>query len=90
MLNDARGLADHVLEPHRARDLRIASLLDLWNYRIDAPKTLKGALEHDADFPMAHIVRGYIMSMLESVVVQAEDARVRGARASPSRAGQRP
>mgnify|MGYP000852605313 CR=1 FL=1 len=69
MLTDSRGLEITCSDP-KALDIYESSLLDLWNYRIKAPKTLKAAFDHDADFPMAHIVRGYIMSMLESVVVR--------------------
>ena len=69
MLIDARGLAITCAN-QQALDTYDRALNDLWNYRIDAPKVLKGAFEHDADFPMAHVARGYIMSMLESVVVR--------------------
>jgi len=69
MLSDCRGL-DINCASQDALDIYEASLVDLWNYRMAAPKRLKGALEIDPDFPMAHIVRGYIMSMLESVVVR--------------------
>ena len=49
-----------------------------------APKVLKSALELAPDFPMALIVRGYVMSMLESVVVRPKmlasvEAGARGA-----------
>ena len=69
MLADSRGLSITCAN-QSALDIYEVSLLDLWNYRIKAPKTLKAVFEHDADFPMAHIVRGYIMSMLESIVVR--------------------
>ena len=69
MLTDCRGLEITCADP-AALDIYESSLVDLWNYRLAAPKVLKGALEVDAEFPMAHIVRGYIMSMLESVVVR--------------------
>ena len=69
MLIDSRGLSI-TCSNQAALDTYESALLDLWNYRIKAPKTLKAALEHDGDFPMGHIVRGYIMSMLESVVVR--------------------
>ena len=69
MLSDSRGLAITCAD-QSALDIYDSALLDLWNYRINAPKTLKGALEADPNFPMALVVRGYIMSMLESVVVR--------------------
>lgn len=69
MLTDSRGL-DITCANQEALDIYESSLVDLWNYRLNAPKTLKGAFEHDSDFPMAHVLRGYIMSMLESVVVR--------------------
>lgn len=69
MLTDSRGL-DITCASQTALDIYDSSLLDLWNYRVTASKALKGALEHDPDFPMAHIVRGYIMSMLETVMVR--------------------
>jgi tetratricopeptide (TPR) repeat protein len=69
MLTDCRGLEISCAD-QAALDIYEASLVDLWNYRLAAPKVLKGALEIDAQFPMAHIVRGYIMSMLESIVVR--------------------
>ncbi|MGR8948157.1 MAG: tetratricopeptide repeat protein [Gammaproteobacteria bacterium] len=69
MLSDSRGLAI-TCSDQGALDIYDQALTDLWNYRLNAPKVLKGALEKDPDFPMAHVVRGYIMSMLESVVVR--------------------
>ena len=69
MLSDSRGLAI-TCSDQNALDIYDNALNDLWNYRLNAPKVLKGALEQDPDFPMAHIVRGYIMSMLESIVVR--------------------
>ncbi len=69
MLTDCRGLAI-TCASKAALDIYEASLEDVWNYRLKAPKTLKGAFEHDPNFPMAHILRGYMLSMLESVVVR--------------------
>ena len=69
MLHDARGLRITCAN-QQALDIYDQALTDLWNYRINAPKVLKGAFEHDPEFPMAHIARGYVMSMLESVVVR--------------------
>ena len=69
MLQDARGLPITCAN-QEALDIYDQALTDLWNYRINAPKVLKGAFEQDPDFPMAHIARGYVMSMLESVVVR--------------------
>ena len=69
MLTDSRGL-QITCSSQTALDGYESALLDLWNYRIKAPKTLKAALEHDGDFAMGHILRGYIMSMLESVIVR--------------------
>ncbi len=69
MLTDNRGLAITCAN-QAALDVYEASLDDVWNYRLKAPKTLKGAFEHDPDFPMAHILRGYLLSMLESIVVR--------------------
>jgi tetratricopeptide (TPR) repeat protein len=81
MLTDSRGL-DITCANQAALDIYESSLVDLWNYRLNAPKTLKGAFEHDPDFPMAHVLRGYIMSMLESVVVRPKmHASVEHARA---------
>jgi tetratricopeptide (TPR) repeat protein len=69
MLTDCRGLTINCAN-QAALDIYESSLLDLWNYRLQAPKILKGALEHDPNFPMALILRGYILSMLESIVVR--------------------
>ncbi|MFT4560980.1 MAG: tetratricopeptide (TPR) repeat protein [Gammaproteobacteria bacterium] len=69
MLTDSRGL-DITCANQQALDIYETSLLDLWNYRLKATKTLKSAFELDVEFPMAHIVRGYIMSMLESTAVR--------------------
>ncbi|MDA0822313.1 MAG: hypothetical protein O3C28_07805 [Proteobacteria bacterium] len=69
MLTDSRGL-DITCANQQALAIYESSLLDLWNYRLRAPKILKTVFEHDPEFPMAHIVRGYILSMLESTVVR--------------------
>lgn len=69
MLCDSRGLAI-TCSDQKALDIYDSALNDLWNYRLHAPKVLKGVFEIDPSFPMAHIARGYVMSMLESVVVR--------------------
>lgn len=69
MLRDSRGLTI-TCSDQKALDIYDSALTDLWNYRMNAPKALKGVFEIDAEFPMAHITRGYVMSMLESVVVR--------------------
>ena len=69
MLHDSRGLAI-TCSDQKALDIYDSALTDLWNYRINAPKVLKGVFDIDSAFPMAHIARGYVMSMLESVVVR--------------------
>ena len=56
MLNDARGLPITCAN-QEALDIYDQALNDLWNYRINAPKVLKGAFERDPDFPMAHVAR---------------------------------
>lgn len=82
MLTDYRGLAITCAN-QAALDVYESALDDVWNYRLKAPKTLKGAFEHDPDFPMAHVLRGYILSMLESVVIRPKlHAAVEQARAN--------
>ena len=82
MLCDSRGLPI-TCSNAEALEIYDSALTDLWNYRMAAPKVLKGALELAPDFPMALIVRGYVMSMLESVVVRPKMlASVEAARAA--------
>lgn len=69
MLTDSRGLSITCAD-QQALDIYDSALMDLWNYRLAAPKVLKGAFEKDPDFPMAHIAKGYVLSMLESVAVR--------------------
>ena len=69
MLTDVRGL-DITVTNAEALTEYDKVLTDLWNYRLAAPKNLKRVLELDPDFPMAQVVRGYIMSMLETVAVR--------------------
>ena len=69
MPTDVRGL-DITVTNAEALTEYDKVLTDLWNYRLAAPKNLKRVLELDPDFPMAHVVRGYIMSMLETVAVR--------------------
>jgi len=58
MLCDSRGLPI-TCSNAEALEIYDSALTDLWNYRMAAPKVLKGALELAPDFPMALIVRGY-------------------------------
>lgn len=69
MLSDSRGLPI-TCASEEAVSVYDQALTDLWNYRIAAPKVLKGAFEQDPEFPMAQIAKGYILSMLESTVVR--------------------
>ena len=69
MPTDVRGLDITVTNVEALTEYDTV-LTDLWNYRLAAPKNLKHVLELDPDFPMAHVVRGYIMSMLETVAVR--------------------
>ena len=68
MLTDVRGLDITVTNAEALAEYDKV-LTDLWNYSSAAPKNLKRVLELDPDFPMAQVVRGYIMSMLETVAV---------------------
>ena len=69
MPTDVRGLAITVTNAEALPEYE-GVLTDLWNYRLAAPKNLKRVLELDPDFPMGNVLRGYVLSMLETVAVR--------------------
>lgn len=69
MPTDVRGLAITVTNAEALGEYE-GVLTDLWNYRLAAPKNLKRVLELDPDFPMGNVLRGYVLSMLETVSVR--------------------
>jgi tetratricopeptide (TPR) repeat protein len=68
MLRDNQGLVITAAEPSAVAHFD-AAVTEWLGYKITAMKTLKQALERDADFCMAHCFRGYLFVTFNSAAV---------------------